>query len=147
MKMPAAVGSILILVASIAFGVAGFFGTAFLFDSMNWCCFHSWALLHGTGAVVFLLWGYLGFHIVKLLVKAREQFSAVPNLAFVCSALGTVFYTEFLMWPGLLFCGYGVYRRLRHGDRAAAGLLWSAVLVGVPNFAFWLYLTILFASF
>jgi len=53
--MPPIAVSILIFAASIAIGFAGLNGTAFLFDSMNWCCFHSWAMLHGTGAVVFLL--------------------------------------------------------------------------------------------
>ena len=146
MTLRPVVTSIAIFLASIAVGYAGLNGTAHLFDSMNWCCFHSWALMHGTGAVVFLLWAYVGFHIVKLLMKARGQFSPVPNLAFACSALGTVFYTEFLMWPGLLLSGCGAYRRVRHGDKAAAGLMWSAVLVSALNFAYWLYLTILFAS-
>ncbi len=147
MTIRTVVTSVAILLASIAIGFAGLNGTAYLFDSMNWCCFHSWALLHGTGAVVFLLWAYVGFHIVKLLMKARGQFSPVPNLAFVCSALGTYYETDFLMWAGLVLCGYGVYKHFRHGDKAAAGLMWSAVFVSVLNFAYWLKLAIMFASF
>jgi len=62
-------------------------------------------------------------------MKAQDQFSLVPNLAFICGALGTIFFTEFMMWPGLILSGLGIYRHVRYGDKATAGLLWSAALV------------------
>lgn len=147
MKIPPTAASILILVGSIVIGIAGVVLTAFVFDSMNWCCYHSWAMLHGNVTVVFLFWAFLGFHIVKFLTKARDQFAPIPNLAFVLSMLGTEYYTEFLMWPGLAVCGYGIYRILRRGDRATMGLMWSAVAVSVLNFASWLKYAIMFASY
>lgn len=146
MAISSALASFLILLASISMGVAGLSVTGHVFDTMNWCCFHSWALLHGSGVVCFLLWAYFGFHVVSRLVKTSGQFSLVPNLAYICSALGTLFFTQFLMWPGLVLGGLGAYRRMRHGDMAAAGLMWSAVLVSVLGFAHWLYGKILFMS-
>lgn len=146
MKIPPAAASILTFLASIAVGIAGLSFTAHLFDRMGWCCFHSWALLHGSAPVVLLFWAFLGFHAVKLLMKARDQFAPIPNLAFLCSILGTLFFAELLMWPGLVLSGIAVYRRIRHRDRRAEGLVWSAALVSILSFLFWLYLTIMFMS-
>lgn len=146
MKISPVVASILTFAGSIATGFAGLSFTAHLFDSMGWCCFHSWALLHGSAPVVFLLWAFLGFHGAKLLMKARDQFAPIPNLAFMCSALGTLFFSEFFMWPGLALSAFALYRRFRHDDRRAAGLTWAATAISALNLTYWLYLTILFMS-
>lgn len=138
MKIQPVVASILIFAASIGAGFGGMAITAHLFDSMNWCCFHSWALLHGSAPVVFLLWAFLGFHAGKLALMARDQFAPIPNLAFLCSALGTSTHSEFMMWPGLLLSGVGVYSRLQREYRRAEGLVWWAAPISLLNFLFWL---------
>ena len=55
------VAFILTLAGGIVAGVAGIHFTARLFDSMNWCCFHSWAQMHGTFPVEFLFWACLWY--------------------------------------------------------------------------------------
>jgi hypothetical protein len=133
MKIPPVAASILTLTTSIVVGFAGVSVTDHLFD--------------GTGAIVFLLWAYLTFHIVKFIMKSRDQFAPIPNLAFVFSALGTMVFAEvIMMWPGLVLSGIAVYRRIRNKDRRAAGLTWSAALIATLSFAYWLYLTLLFMS-
>lgn len=146
MALSSVLSSLLILAVSIAIGVAGLILTGYVFDTMNWCCFHSWALVHGSGVICFLSWAFIGFHGVGRLVKIPGQFSLVPNLAYICSALGTLYFTQFLMWPGLFLGGLGAYRRIRLGDKAAAGLTWSAVLLSVLSFADWLYRKIFLMS-
>ena len=143
MSIPPLLSSILVFIASVASGILGLWPTAVVFDSMNWCCFHSWALIHGSGVLAFLFWAYLGFHIAKLIAGARGQFALVPNAAYLCSALGTMFSTGGFVAPGLLFCGLGIYRRRRQRDKAAAGLLWTAVVVNGLNLVYTLYITIL----
>jgi hypothetical protein len=146
MAISSALVSFLIFLASIAIGVAGLYMTGYVFNTMHWCCFHSWALAHGTGVVCFLFWAYFGFHVVSRLAKISGRFSLVPNLAYICGALGTFYFTQLMMWPGLILCSLGAYRRIRHGDVAAAGLIWSAVLVNVLSFSYWLYMKILYMN-
>lgn len=146
MAISSTLASFLVLPASILIGLVGLYMTAYVFDTMNWCCFNGWALLHDSGVLCFLLWAYFGFHVVSRLVKTSGQFSLVPNLAYICSALGTLLFTQILMWPGLFLSGLGAYRRIRQGDMAAGQLMWSAVLVSVLSFATWLNHKILYIS-
>ena len=133
MKLPTVVASILTFAASIAAGIAGMSVTDHLFDA--------------TGAIVFLSWAYLAFHIVKLFMKSRDQFAPIPNLAFVFSALGTIVLLKVIMMlPGLVLSGIAVYRLIRNKDRRAAGLTLSATLIATLSFAYWMYLTLLFTS-
>jgi hypothetical protein len=92
---------------SIAFAIAFTAGLAAVADANNWCCVHSWALMHGSGAVVGLLAGLLGFHIVRTIgartgmLAPAAQFGVLPHAAYVFGALGTLYFTEQLMWVGL----------------------------------------------
>jgi phosphoglycerol transferase MdoB-like AlkP superfamily enzyme len=143
--------SFAIFIISLFFAIGGIYGTASLFDAMNWAYFHSWALIHGTGYVCILFWAFLGYHIGKLLFHSSGQFSPIPNLAYVCTALGTLLHvwrpwTTVFMWLGLVLSSMGVYSRIRNGKKAAAGLMWTAFIVSLLCVAFWTYNKWLFAN-
>jgi hypothetical protein len=53
---------IALVVLSVAAGIAGVGLTGELFDQGRWCCFHSWAMAHGTWPLVFLPSYRLTFH-------------------------------------------------------------------------------------
>jgi hypothetical protein len=88
--------TVLVCVLSAAFGIAFTAGLAATADANNWCCVHSWALAHGSGAVVFLLSALAGFHIVRTIGSRLEfltpapQFGVLAHAAYVFGALGTL---------------------------------------------------------
>ena len=92
----------LLFVLSLICGLAGTAALAALATSLQWCCVNSWALLHDTGPVVFLLFALAGYHLVSAIGAKRGQLpSAWPpgwlaHTAYVAAALGTVWSISFV---------------------------------------------------
>jgi hypothetical protein len=142
--------TVLVCVLSTAFGIAFTVGLAATADANNWCCVHSWALAHGSGAVVFLLSALVGFHIVRTigsrlgLLTPAPQFGVLAHAAYVFGALGTLIFTEQLMWFGL---GAGVVALSLHfAGRSVRpfGLVVIGFFTSLISVASWVYLQWLF---
>ena len=60
-----------------------------------WCCINTFALQHGAGPGVFLLFALLGFHGVRSLARRHAGyplstgFGLLAHIAYVAAALGT----------------------------------------------------------
>jgi hypothetical protein len=57
--------SVAIFAISFSFGIAGMMATGWLFNTMNWPYFHTWALAHGSSPICFLFWAFIGYHSAK----------------------------------------------------------------------------------
>src|SRR6185503_15354074 len=90
---------VLIGILSLLCAVAGTLATATLAEQFNWCCVHGWALMHGSGVVVLMAWGLVGFHLVVFLAvrlrlsAPRGQFGALAHIAYISTALGSLWIT------------------------------------------------------
>jgi hypothetical protein len=137
---------------SSAFAVAGTAALAAVANAQGWCCVHSWALAHGTGVAVLLLFGLLGFHAVRGaglragLLPAATEFGWLSHIAYVGGALGTFIFTEHFMWLGL---GAGVAAVVLHrrGRKVHPfGLAVVGLVVSALSVAYWAYIEWVFLS-
>lgn len=137
--------AIFVFVLSVAFAVGATVLLASYAGSADWCCVHPWAMAHGTGLVVLLLFGLLGFHLVRavgerlglLVPTARSNW--LPHVAYVCGSLGTFVLTEHFMWVGLVAGGATVWQRARGRAVRPFGLAIIGLLVSVLDAAYWIY--------
>jgi hypothetical protein len=94
--------TILVFALSLMCGLCGTAALAVLADRLQWCCVNSWALLHDTGPVVFLLLALAGYHLVSAIgAKMGHLPSPWPpawlaHTAYFASALGTVWSMRFV---------------------------------------------------
>jgi hypothetical protein len=129
---------------SIGFGVGATQLLASLADARGWCCVHSWAMLHGSGEVVLLLFGLLGFHLVRGvgkrlgLIHPLARSSWLPHVAYISGALGTFVFTAPFMWVGLFAGGAAVLQRMRGRAVRPFGLAIIGVVVSL--WYAWLYI-------
>jgi hypothetical protein len=129
---------------SVAFAVGATASLAAVANSAGWCCVHSWAMAHGTGLVVFLSFGLVGFHLVRAagqrlgLLTPSAQFGWLPHITYISGALGTFVLTEQFMWLGLVAGSAAVWRRLRGRAVQPFGLAIIGLLVSVLCAAQWL---------
>jgi hypothetical protein len=115
-------------------------------DSAGWCCVHTWAMAHGTGLIVLLLFGLLGFHLVRAVGRrlglitrsARSSWSWLPHVAYASGALGTLFFTEHFMWLGLVAGLAAVWLRVKGRAVQPFGLAIIGLLVSVLCVVSWL---------
>jgi hypothetical protein len=128
------------------FAVAATIVLAQLADANHWCCVHGWALAHGTGLVVLLFFGLVGFHIVSFagvrtgLLAPHARYGWLPHLAYVATALGTQFlYGDYFMWLGLFASVVGVICRLRGRVVQPFGLIVVGLAVSVLSVTYWGY--------
>lgn len=143
------------LVASFSIGVLSFlfswFGTsltATLAEEFDWCCVHGWALLHGSGIIVLMAWGLLGFHLVAALAArlrlapSSGRFGALPHVAYISSALGSFSFslTNYFMWLGLISSIAAVIARWRGRPVKPFGLVMVSLLVSLLCVAQWAWL-------
>ncbi len=142
-----------VLALSVAFGVAGMVATGSVADSLGWCCVHSWALLHGSGIAVLMAWALVGFHLVTMTgsrlnwLPKTHRFAALPHVAYVCTALGTVIFTDSLMWPGMALSAIATYFGLKGAAWSyPVGLSLAALIVSLGSLAYWLYLQWVFSQ-
>ena len=118
---------------------------AFAADSRGWCCVHSWAMAHGSGLVILLLFGLLGFHLVRAvgkrlgLIMPPASASWLPHVAYVSGALGTFYLTEHFMWVGLIAGVAAVLLRIKGRAVTPFGLAIIGLLVSLLSLAEWLY--------
>src|SRR5262245_2899124 len=104
----------LVAILSVAFAIGATIALAAVADRAQWCCVHGWALAHATGLIVLMLFGLVGYHLIRaigtrlgwLALPARSSW--LPHVAYVSAALGTFVETEFFMWLGLIAGGAAV---------------------------------------
>lgn len=136
----AAVGAL-----SVGFAVGATALLAAVADSAGWCCVHSWAMAHGTGLVVFLSFGLIGFHLVRAACKRfgiltpAAHLSWLSHIAYISGALGTFVLTEHFMWPGLIAGGAAVWLRMQGRPVQPFGLAIVGLLVGASSAVQWFY--------
>lgn len=144
--------SLALLTLSTLFAVGATAGLAHIADSNNWCCVHSWAMAHGSGLVVLLLFGLVGYHIFAAvgtrlnLLTRKSRLGWLPNLAYLSSALGTLFFTGFFMWIGLVTSAAAILGRIRGRVVQPFGLVLVAAFVSSLSFAYWLYIQWIISS-
>ena len=135
-----------VLALSGAFAVAVTALLAALAEANNWCCVHGWALAHGSGLVVVLLFGLVGYHIVRAvgirigILSPFPRFAVLPHAVYVAGALGTLFFTSYFAIVGLGAGVYAVVKRLRGGDVRPFGLVLIGVLVSALSTFYFLWL-------
>ena len=134
--------SVFALSAGFAIGATALL--AFYADSAEWCCVHSWAMAHGTGLVVLLLFGLIGFHLVRAvgkrfgLITLSARSSWLPHVAYISGALGKFMLTEHFMWVGLIAGGAAVWKRVKGRPVQPFGLAIMGLLVSALCAASWL---------
>src|ERR1700730_4368091 len=149
----AALRSVFVFLISSVIALAGTWALAAVADAHRWCCVHSWALAHGTGLVVLLLFGLLGFHLVSIvgvrlgLLSASSRFGWLAHAAYIGGALATLFLTQQFMWLGLLAGVSSLVLRLRGHVVPRFGLAVVGLVVSVLASAQWLYMVVLFSNF
>jgi hypothetical protein len=127
-------------------------GLASVADKLNWCCVHSWALVHGSGAIVLLLFGLVCYHAVASiglrlhLIRPFNQFGLWPHVSYVGGALGTFIFTEQFMWVGLFggLVAAGLWFKGRPVQ--PIGIAVVGLSVSLLSVAYWLYLKWMFSS-
>src|SRR6267154_2833254 len=79
--------SIVAVVATVSLGN--------LAESQGWCCFHGWALAHDTGAGVLLIFGLMGYHLVRIIgvrtgvLTANVQFGWLAHFTYIAAIVAT----------------------------------------------------------
>ncbi len=102
------VTSLVIGVLSLLIAIVGAVITACVADKLQWSSVDSWALLHGTGVIVMMGWGLLGFHLFSYLaVKYKViipagRFGVLPHLVYLSAALGSHEVTGYFMWLAIV---------------------------------------------
>jgi hypothetical protein len=130
---------------SVGFAIAATQLLASLADAMGWCCVHSWAMLHGSFAVVFLLFGLVGYEVVRVvgrrlrLITPAAPSSWLPYVAYVSAALGTLMETGAFMWVGVVAGGRAVVQRIRGRAVRPFGLAVIGLIVGLLSLCLWIY--------
>ena len=131
---------------SVGFAIGATLLLAGLADARRWCCVHSWALWHGSLAVVFLLFGLLGYHFARAvgkcvgLINPVARSSWLPHVAYVSAALGTFILTEPFMWIGLVAGGAAVLQRTRGRAVRPFGLAIIGLIVSLLSTWQWIHL-------
>jgi hypothetical protein len=133
-----------IFVSSVGFAIGATALLAWYADSAGWCCVHSWAMAHGTGLVVFLPFGLLGFHLVRAvgtrlgLITPSAASSWLPHIAYLSGALGTFVLTEHFMWLGLVAGAAAIWQRVNGRTVQPFGLAIIGFLVSILCAGSWL---------
>ena len=149
---PSKVQAVAVLIASSVFAIGATAALASVANAGGWCCVHSWALAHGTGLVVLLLFGLVGFHVVRTagarfgLLPQSPQFGVLPHVAYISGALGTFLFTQHFMWLGLLAGVAAVVRHVRGHRVAPFGIALGGLVVCVLAAAYWAYIELMFLS-
>jgi hypothetical protein len=139
-----------LFVSSALFAIAATAILAEIADTNSWCCVHSWALAHGTGLVVLLLFGLIGYHITVALgtrlhlLRPCPHFGWLPHLSYLGGAFGTLFFTQHLMWVGLIAGVSAVALRWRGRAVQPFGLAVVGLVVSVLAIAYWCYVQWIF---
>ena len=141
-----------LFITSSTFAVLATGGLAALADQFEWCCVHGWALMHGTGGLVLMLFGLIGFHLFSFVglrtgaLRPFNRFGLWPHVAYLGGALGMFIFTEHFMWIGL-FVGITVVVAYFRGTRLQPlGLGVVGLIASILSVAYWSYLTWLFAT-
>lgn len=69
--------AICVYALSVGFAVGATLLLAVIADARGWCCVHTWAMMHGSGEVVILLFGLLGFHLARAVGRRCELLTPV----------------------------------------------------------------------
>ena len=152
-KGRAIVEALALFMLSALFAVAGTAALPEVANLNNWCCVHSWAMAHGSGLVVLLLFGLISYHLLAAagtrlhLLSPSPRFGWLPHCAYLGGALGTLFFTEFFMWVGLIAGVVVVALRLRGRVVHPFGLAVVGLVVSVLAVAYWGYLQWRFWSY
>lgn len=102
-------------------------------------------MAHGSGLVILLLFGLLGFHLIRAvgkrlgLIVPPARATGLPHVAYVSGALGTLFFTEHFMWVGLIAGLAAVLLRIKGKAVAPFGLAIVGLLASLLSLAVWLY--------
>jgi hypothetical protein len=146
---------------SVIGGLLATVGLARLAENKHWCCVHGWAMIHGTGAVVFLLLALTAFHLASA-VGAKAGYVASPwppgwlaHTAYISAALGTLsgvgdFLTpvlgvaayhldDVLVIVGVIAAGVAIAWRLRGRRVRQFGLVIASLLVSCLSVAETIY--------
>ena len=139
--------AVVVFALSAVFAVLATILLAVVADANNWCCVQSWGLAHGTGVVVLLLFGLLGFHIISFAAARfgsrapRPLYGWLPHLAYLLAALGSqsvIGPSDMFMWLGLLASLAAVAARVRGYSIQPFGLVIVALVVSVLGAATWI---------
>jgi hypothetical protein len=144
LRPPSRWPAVSVFALSVGFAIGATALLASYADLAGWCCVHTWAMAHGTGLVVLLLFGLLGFHLVRVvgkrlgLITPSARSSWLPHVAYMSGALGTFMLTEHFMWVGLLAGSVAVWQRVKGRAVQPFGLAIIGLLVSVLCAASWL---------
>ncbi len=141
--------AVAVFVSSTGFAIGATALLASYADSAGWCCVHTWALAHSTGAIVLLSFGLLGFHLVRavgtrlgfLTRSERSSWSALTHVAYISGALGSFYYTQHFMWLGLAAGVAAVWLWINGRAVQPFGLAIVGLIVSVLCAASWLYIS------
>jgi hypothetical protein len=150
----------LVFALSIICGLCGTAALAVLADWRHWCCVNSWAMMHDTGAAVFLLCALAGYHVVSTIGAKRRQLPPswppgwLAHTAYVAGALGTVWSINYfgfgVVWSNYWFMAIGLAagvlgvvlkirgRPVRQFDLIVVSLIVSCVTVADAARAEWI---------
>jgi hypothetical protein len=113
--------------------------TATLADYVDLAFINTWALMHGTGLLVFPVW----FALAYLVLGGAAAFTAAPALALLSVGLVCVgSLVPFGSAPGLVVAHLARHRSGASAVHGGRGMSLVALIVGYLSLAFWAYVTI-----
>ncbi|MBL4638578.1 MAG: hypothetical protein JKY76_04375 [Proteobacteria bacterium] len=135
-----------IAILSVLLAIIGAVLTAWLADKLQWTSVDSWALLHGTGVIVMMGWGLVGFHLISYLaVKYKfiiptARFGVLPHLVYVSAALASHEATSYFMWLAIVSGLVAVILKTRGTSVKPFGLVVFGLLVTSIYLYQWVYM-------
>ncbi len=144
------VTGLIIAVASLLVAIVGTVLTGWLADLMQWSRVGSWALLHGSGVIVLMAWGLLGFHLLSYLavnypfINSVGRGGVLPHLVYVSAGLASYELSDYFLWLATGLSVLAVILAKRGVAVKPFGLVVIGWVVTSVYLYLWLYMTYFF---
>jgi|GEM_PF-6394279 len=139
-----------IAVASLLVAIVGTVLTGWLADLMQWNSVGSWALLHGSGVIVLMAWGLLGFHLVNYLrghyqaIASAGRYGLLPHLVYISAGLASYNLSDYFLWLATGLSLLAVVLAKRGVAVKPFGLVLVGLLVTSVYLYLWIYMNYFF---